>query len=131
MSAQLPQNGVTINFLDEMVNLTNMWKAVGELKHKHPNRWLGQDNVKEFVAALSKKQNSPPEGIFSSGGKPGHDRNSRKENIRQEYLLRKVPGRNGGTYAHWQIALAYAKAHQHRAWEHPSPHHRRRLPLSK
>ena len=71
---------------DEMVSLTDLWKAAGGDPKQKPAHWVQQDNVQAFITSVEKK-----------------------EKVRRKYLFKAVTGRTGGTYAHWQIALAYAK----------------------
>jgi hypothetical protein len=47
---------------------------------------LNRDETDSFIKSVRKKLNTPLEGVLKS-----------------------TKGRYGGTYAHWQIALAYAK----------------------
>ena len=79
--------GYEIRFKDEeFVNLTNAWKATGAVETKAPKHWLRQDNVLELLEILAKKLQ-----------------------ITQDGLLITERGRYGGTFAHWQVFLAYAK----------------------
>lgn len=81
-------NGVNIGFneKEQKVNLTNLWKAAGSDGDKRPAHWLQQDNTQDFVRTVSGSLN-----------------------VRPEYILTTQRGRTGGTWAHKQIALAYAK----------------------
>lgn len=80
----LVYNGTAIHQRDEMVSLTDMWRAQGGDPQQAPAKWRELPATRTFV-----------------------------EHLRQIVGLSDVfqarPGRNGGTYAHWQIALAYAK----------------------
>lgn len=81
----LTYQGFEINFKDkELVNLTSMWKAAGMVHHKKPYFWLRDSSTKEFIGQIQRETKS-------------HE------------LVTLFAGRNGGTYAHWQIFLAYAK----------------------
>lgn len=79
-------NGTPIHQRDEMVSLTDMWRAAGEAESKRPVFWqqtqLGTQFI-EFVAANLKTED------------------------REVWQSRR--GNGGGTWAHWQIAMAYAK----------------------
>jgi|SRR3972149_253319 len=68
------------------VNLTDLWKAVGAPKGKETWNWLEQDGTRQFVEVFCDSLNLP-----------------------QKEVLRTARGKGGGTWAHWQIALAYAK----------------------
>jgi hypothetical protein len=86
--------GIEINFKDnELVNLTRAWQACGSPAESRPNDFLASVKTKQFINALVEKLNAGNSGNLYSA-----------ENITQT-----VRGRFGGTYAHWQIFLAYAK----------------------
>jgi hypothetical protein len=70
---------------NELICLTDLWKASGLGYNYKPAHWRNKDG-KNFIETVSNKL------------KVAHGN-----------LLRSETGRNGGTYAHWQIALAYAK----------------------
>lgn len=69
----------------EMLSLTDMWKASHSPEHREPYNWARKEGA-TFVDAVALAQNLPVEQV-----------------------LVKRQGRNGGTMAHWQIGLAYAK----------------------
>ncbi|MDQ0507422.1 KilA-N domain-containing protein [Xanthobacter agilis] len=81
-------NGVEIHDRDEMLCLTDMWKAAGEPESKRPAEWLRHDATKEFVECVA--------GSLEVG----------KAHIQTQKGGR---GIGGATFAHWQIGLAYAK----------------------
>ena len=62
-----------------------VYYTAGGKKHRDPRQWKRKEGS-QFVESLTKKLNVPVGNI-----------------------LKTVKGRYGGTYAHWQIALAYAK----------------------
>lgn len=66
-----------------MISMTDMWKATGSNKNQSPYEWLRLPGTKDFIKTLKKHI-------------PGLPRN-----------LTKSKGRLG-TYAHWQVSLAYA-----------------------
>lgn len=84
-------DGIEIGGREDDLCLTDIWKAVGSPETKRPGLWLQQDGTKEFIKFISEL-----------------------ENITQDYILRTTRGRNGKTWAHWQIGLAYAKTLDHR-----------------
>lgn len=77
-------NGVEIHDRSEMLCLTDMWKAQGSDPAQQPANWLVSAEAKNFISALN-DLNPGNSGVMAKKGK------------------------NGGTYAHWQIGLAYAK----------------------
>ncbi len=78
--------GMDIKLEDEMMNLTDMWKASGKNDDYKPARWVRQADASKFIESVAKN-----------------------EKVLVEHLFRITRGRHGGTWAHWQIALAYAK----------------------
>ena len=69
----------------EMMNLTDMWKAAGKPSGRAPADWREVTTTIEFV-----------EHFALTAGGAGN-------------LFVTRQGRSGGTFAHWQIGLAYAK----------------------
>lgn len=84
----LNHNGVEIVAdPDNLTSLTALWKAAGSDDAKTPSKFLRNAHAKEFLASLA-------------------------ENLKgQNCPLTKVRkgGRNSGVWAHWQVAMAYAK----------------------
>ena len=80
-------NGVEIHDRNEMLCLTDMWKACGSPSDRRPDDWKKDSGHREFLDHVAMVLNAPVEGIWKG-----------------------VRGRHGGgTNAHWQIGLAYAK----------------------
>lgn len=75
-----------INFDADMVSLTDLWKEAGSVREKAPNFWLNQDATKDFVEMATSMLNAT-----------------------QNCIIKSKRGKGGGTYAHKNIALAYAK----------------------
>lgn len=84
---------------DGMVSLTDIWNANGGESRNRPKAWLETQQAQDFVAEVVKGQN--PALFLKVAGVV------KSEDIR--LFLKVAKGRNGGTYAHWQIALAYAQ----------------------
>ncbi|MBL6081685.1 KilA-N domain-containing protein [Belnapia sp. T18] len=86
-----------------MLNLTDMWRAAGCPEYRRPIHWLV---LKETTRFRTHAQTywTDPDGPVS-------------QNIIQDDIIRLDPdgfvatarGRLGGTWAHWQLALAYAR----------------------
>lgn len=76
-------NGQTIHIAEEM-NLTEMFKASGKDRNFGPAEWT------RYTGA---------EFLKSFGENTGSARN----------LIRTARGRKGGTFAHWQIGMEYAR----------------------
>lgn len=81
----LVYNGEVIRDKGEMLSLTDMWRAGGSVANREPFNWARKEGA-AFIEAVSISQNLPTGQV-----------------------LKARQGRNGGTFAHWQIALAYAK----------------------
>lgn len=73
------------------VSLTDLWKSAGAQHKKDPNTWKAQKQNKGFIAHIS---NTPNSGSLK--------------------VLDTKRGNGGGTFAHPQIALAYAKSLSHK-----------------
>ena len=80
---ELNYKGQKINFKDNRICLTDFWKAVGRPKNKSAPQWLGLPQTVNFIMKLQSK-------IGAS-----------------QTIIEKCD--EFGTFAHWQIALAYAK----------------------
>lgn len=88
MSAQLIElDGSRISLKGEMVSLTGLWKAAGSDPSKQPAKWRELPSTQEFVAHLA-------------------DVVLRKS---EDNIFAVTRGRNAQTFAHWQIALSYAR----------------------
>ena len=78
--------GVTFDPNARMWNLNAMHQAAGGDPSKAPRFWLRQQQAQELLAALVAR-----------------------ETVSQDHsFVETREGRNGGTWAHWQIAAAYA-----------------------
>ena len=95
IGSALVYQGVTIRDRGEMLSLTDMWKAAGSPEGKRPNDWAALPQSQGFMEAVAASSNTGKSGIWIS-----------------------KRGNNGGTFAHWQIGLAYAKylAHEFHMW---------------
>ncbi|RFD18700.1 KilA-N domain-containing protein [Komagataeibacter melaceti] len=82
----LVYNEKPINFCDEMLCLTDMWKAAGKPASSSPAEWQRSADAEKFIEFISETQNM---GI--------------------SHVIKSNPGKGGGTWAYWQIAFAYAK----------------------
>ena len=71
---------------DGLISLTDLWKATGSVREKAPNFWVNQEATQQLIETAA--------GIL---------------NATQDCILKSAKGRSGGTWAHKNIALAYAK----------------------
>lgn len=70
---------------DGLLSLTDLFKASGEAATKAPQEWA-RGAGEHFIGFVAENLNKAKSLIYKT-----------------------ARGKNGGTYAHWQIALAYAK----------------------
>lgn len=85
-SRGLTYQGQTIHERGEMLSLTDMWRAAGGTDSKRPVDWLRLQSTIDFA-----------EHISAVVGKSHDD------------LIQTLRGTEAGTWAHWQIGMAYAK----------------------
>ena len=75
----------SLNVSGEMLSLTDMWRAAGGADSKRPVDWLRLQSTIDFA-----------EHVSAVVGKSHDD------------LIQTLRGNDAGTWAHWQIAMAYA-----------------------
>ncbi|AHD09997.1 KilA-N domain-containing protein [Phaeobacter gallaeciensis] len=92
--SELVYGGVAIREKGEMLSLTDMWKAAGSTENKEPYNWARFEG-RAFIDAVAVSQN-----------------------LSEAQVLTSKRGKNGGTFAHWQIGIAYAKylSHDFHMW---------------
>jgi hypothetical protein len=81
-----------------------MWRAAGSPDNRRPTDWLALDETAHFRSYASvhwtepdgspADENAGPAGIFRPDG---------------DGFVAALRGRRGGTWAHWQLALSYAR----------------------
>lgn len=112
---------------NKMWNLTEMHQAARSDPNKAPAQWLRHPQTAEYLAALVAKYGSQPYLDMPprpEGGRIGQVELRDwalqiKDLAAQAGLIETRRGSNGGTWAHWQIAVAYAKLlnpHFHLQW---------------
>lgn len=86
-------NGVEIHARNEMLSLTDMWKAAGADPARRPAEWLRGEQAKRFILFMAEDLGMGEVGKSHFG------------------LVRGARGgeAGGATFAHWQVAMAYAK----------------------
>lgn len=70
----------------DLLSLTDLWKIAGSPQGKEPAQWLRQEVTQQLIETVS--------GIL---------------NVCQNHIIKSKRGKSGGSYAHRQISLAYAK----------------------
>jgi hypothetical protein len=81
----LVYEGTRISARNEMLSLTDMWKAAGSPNNREPFNWIRFDGS-SFIEAVAVCHN-----------------------LSHTQVMNVKSGKGGGTFAHWQIAMAYAK----------------------
>ncbi|SMC70542.1 KilA-N domain-containing protein [Fulvimarina manganoxydans] len=81
-------DGADVSLKGEMVSLTGLWKAAGSDPSKKPAKWRELPSTQEFAAHVA-------------------DVIIRKSDIELFAVTR--GGKAPGTWAHWQIAMSYAR----------------------
>lgn len=89
ISKALIYKGEIVNARSEMLSLTDMWKAVKGDETRRPADWLASVDAKRFIDVVAETTDAENSGIALVETKKG--------------------GKAQGTWAHWQIGLAYAK----------------------
>ncbi len=87
----LTYNSQPISLKAEKLSLTDMWKAAGSDPQKAPAKWRDLPSAKAFI-----------EHVEFTIGKSD-----------TELVRTVIGGRKPGTWAHWQIGMAYAKYLDH------------------
>ena len=110
--------GFKIKHGENMVSLTDLWKASGKGLEYKPKFWMYKTESAEFILAVMKEKKFKGSAAEPLESKPyGYENRHQLEkwcrNISREAekqgLINITKGRYGGTFAHPQIALAYAK----------------------
>ena len=84
-NVSLVYEGTCIGARNEMLSLTDMWKAAGSPNNREPFNWIRFDGS-SFIEAVAVCHN-----------------------LSHTQVMNVKSGKGGGTFAHWQIAMAYAK----------------------
>jgi len=91
---RLVYSGTPIGERGETLCLTDMWRAAGSIANREPWNWARFEG-KPFVEFIAENLNLSSTQVWNS-----------------------ERGQHGGTWAHWQIGMAYAKylSHEFHAW---------------
>lgn len=92
--APLIYNGTPIRDRNELLNLTDAWKAAGSPANMEPWNWARKEGA-SFIEAVAIAHN-----------------------LTVEQVIAKKRGKSGATWAHWQAGIAYAKylSHDFHMW---------------
>ncbi|MCB4825539.1 KilA-N domain-containing protein [Roseicella aerolata] len=102
-TSTLSYQGRPIRLQGTMLNLTDMWRAAGCPEHRRPTSWLILEETARFRAHARAHLAEPDE---PAGDNVVHDHIIALE---PDGFVATLRGRHGGTWAHWQLALSYAR----------------------
>ena len=106
----LTYEGTAIRRRGTMLNLTDMWRAAGGPAYRRPALWLDMEETKRFRAFGRRRWSYQADPGAETPGVA--DPNVTMGDIwlaGGDDLVATARGHGGGTWAHWQLALAYAK----------------------
>ncbi|WP_158747442.1 KilA-N domain-containing protein [Acidisphaera sp. L21] len=101
---KLAYEGTVIRKRGSMLNLTDMWRAAGGQSARRPSLWLALDETAHFRKFV--RIHTVGNTTASSGLNVGQDDIM---DPLQDGLVVAGRGKGGATWAHWQLALAYAR----------------------
>ena len=101
---KLAYDGIVIRKRGSMLILTDMWRAAGGHSARRPSLWLALDETAHFRKFV--RIHTVDDTIMPSGLNVGQDDIM---DPRQDGLVLAGRGKGGATWAHWQLALAYAR----------------------
>ncbi len=99
----LRYQGTLIRLRGAMLNLTDMWQAAGRPEHRRPSDWLLLEQTQRFRAYAGTHWTEADDPVAANAGPAGIC------NIDTDGFVATVRGNQGGTWAHWQLALSYAR----------------------
>jgi hypothetical protein len=100
----LVYGGKTVRRRGGLLNVTNMWYATGRPSESSPAEWLTLPETKRFILHLRTTLPATPAAMIADIAGLTNIRH-----IDPDFLLVRTHGRKRGTWAHRQIALAYAQ----------------------
>lgn len=103
-SMTLTYDGTAIRQRGLMLNLTDMWRAAGGPAARRPADWLRLEETERFRSYTRWRWADIP--TSEPEFKVVHDHLKSAE---PDGLVLRIKGRTGETWAHWQLALAYAR----------------------
>ncbi len=99
----LSYQGRPIRLRGTMLNLTDMWRAAGCPEYRRPSDWLVLEETARFRAHAGAHWTEPEELVSDNAILDGIFR------LDPDGFVATARGRHGGTWARWQLALAYAR----------------------
>ena len=99
----LSYQGTPVRRRGTMLNLADMWRAAGRPADRRPADWLALEETTRFRAYADDHWTEVEDPVAANAGQAGI------WNLDTDGLVAAVRGNQGGTWAHWQLALPYAR----------------------
>ncbi|MGK7871496.1 KilA-N domain-containing protein [Falsiroseomonas sp. E2-1-a20] len=103
MTTTLDYQGRLIRLRGAMLNLTDMWQADDRPPNRHPADWLALEESQRFRTHAGTHRNNVSDLFAPDVGLAGIC------HLDSDGLVATVRGNPGGTWAHWPLALVYAR----------------------
>ena len=99
----LSYQGTPIRRRGSMLNMLDMWQAAGRPANRRPADWLLLEEAQRFRAHAGTHWTEPDGPVAANAGHAGI------WHLDTDGFIATVRGQQGGTWGHWQLALAYAR----------------------
>ncbi|MGK7871647.1 KilA-N domain-containing protein [Falsiroseomonas sp. E2-1-a20] len=99
----LSYQGSRIRLRGAMLNLTDMWQAADRPPNRRPSDWLALEETGRFRTHAGTHASDATDLFAPNAGLAGIC------HLDSDGLVATVRGNQGGTWAHWQLALTYAR----------------------
>jgi hypothetical protein len=99
----LSYQGSRIRIRGTMLNLTDMWQAADRPPNRRPSDWLALEESQRFRAHAGTHSPDATDLFAPAAGLAGIC------HLDSDGLVATIRGNQGGTWAHWQLALTYAR----------------------
>jgi hypothetical protein len=103
MTTTLTYQGSRIRLRGAMLNLTDMWQAANRPPNRRPSDWLALEETARFRTHAGTHHTDATDLFAPNAGLAGIC------HLDSDGLVATVRGNQGGTWAHWPLALAYAR----------------------
>ena len=97
-------NGRAIRLRGGMLNLTDLWRVAGSPDNRRPADWLDLEEAKRLRTHAGIDWTEIDDPVAAQAGLAG------LLNLDIDGLVATVRGHQGGVWAHWQLALSYARS---------------------
>ena len=102
-TSTLTYEGTSIRLRGAMLNLTDMWRAAGRPENRRPSDWLFLKETQRFRILAGTHATDVDDAVASNAGLAGI------WELDTDGLVAAMRGNGGGTWAHWQLSLPYAR----------------------